>query len=79
MMFKFFDKYGLVIFNPQMNDVKRLLIPVFKHELENYRAHATKLISISAGLDEEYHAQVKIRPINLFVNNENGQIPPRSA
>ena len=73
MMFKFFDKYGLVIFNPQMNDVKRLLIPVFKHELENYRAHATKLISISAGLDEEYHAQVKIRPINLFVNNENGR------
>lgn len=73
MMFKFFDKYGLVIFNPQANDVKKLLIPVFKHELENYRAHATKLITISAGLDEEYHAQVKIRPINLFVNNENGR------
>lgn len=73
MMFKFFDKYGLVIFNPQTEDVKRLLVPVFRKEIENYRAHATKLISVSAGLDEEYHAQVKIRPINLFVNNERGR------
>lgn len=73
MMFKFFDKYGLVIFNPQAEDVKRLLVPVFRKEIENYRAHATKLISVSAGLDEEYHAQVKIRPINLFVNNERGR------
>jgi len=73
MMFKFFDKYGLVIFNPQATDVKRLLLPVFRNELENYRTHATKLIQVSAGLDEEYHAQVKIRPINLFVNNENGR------
>ncbi len=73
MMFKFFDKYGLVIFNPQASDVKRMLLPVFRNELENYRTHASKLIQISAGLDEEYHAQVKIRPINLFVNNENGR------
>lgn len=55
-MFKFFDKYGFIIFNPQTDDVKRLLVPV-KQEIENYRAHATKLISVSAGLDEEYHAQ----------------------
>jgi bacillithiol biosynthesis cysteine-adding enzyme BshC len=73
MMFKFFDKYGLLIFNPQAEDVKKLLIPIFRQEIENYRVHATKLISVSAGLDEEYHAQVKIRPINIFVNNENGR------
>lgn len=73
MMFKFFDKYGLVIFNPQATDVKRLLLPVFRSELENYRTHASKLIQVSAGLDEEYHAQVKIRPVNLFINNENGR------
>ncbi|KAB2907322.1 MAG: bacillithiol biosynthesis cysteine-adding enzyme BshC [Ignavibacteriales bacterium] len=73
MMYKFFDKYGLVICNPQTEEIKRLLIPVFRHEIENYRTHASKLIQVSAGLDEEYHAQVKIRPINIFINNETGR------
>lgn len=71
MIFRLFDKYGLLILNPQNENVKRELIPIFREEILNYRTHTEQLIKVSAKLEEEYHAQVKIRPVNLFYNHEN--------
>ena len=73
LLFWLFDQYGLVIFDPQDVKVKELLKPVFKKEINDFRNHTEKLVNISASLEELYHAQVKIRPINLFYNYDEGR------
>lgn len=73
LMFHFFDKDGLILFDPQDKNVKELLKPIFLNEIKNFREHTEKLIEVSAELEDEYHAQVKVRPINLFMNYENGR------
>jgi bacillithiol biosynthesis cysteine-adding enzyme BshC len=73
LLFWLFDQYGLIIFDPQDVKVKELLKPVFKKEINDFRNHTEKLVNISASLEELYHAQVKIRPINLFYNYDEGR------
>jgi len=73
LMFNYFDQYGVILFDPQQNGIKKLLKPIFQEELLNYRQHSEKLILRSAALEETYHAQVKVRPINLFMMYENGR------
>ena len=68
-----FDEYGLVILDPQDKKIKDLLRPVFKQEITDFRKHSEKLIQASAVLEEMYHAQVKVRAINLFYNFEEGR------
>ncbi len=63
----------LILFDPQDIEVKRLLTPIFKKEISGFRAHSEKLVNISARLEEEYHAQVKVRPINLFYHTDEGR------
>jgi len=72
-LFKIFDDTGLIIFNPQDVEVKKLLIPIFKKELIDFKKHTNDLLLTSADLDENYHAQVKIKPINLFMSDETGR------
>lgn len=71
LLFHFFDEFGLVIFNPTEKAVKEILKPIFTNEIENYKHHAQKSVELSAELDDVYHAQVKVKPINLFML-ENG-------
>lgn len=66
LMIKLFDEYGLIVFNPAHPDVKKLLTPIFSHEITSYRDHTGYLVERSAELEEIYHAQVKVKPINLF-------------
>src|SRR3989339_234360 len=73
LLFWLFDQYGLIIFDPQDVKIKELLKPVFKKEINDFRNHTEKLVNISANLEELYHAQVKIRPINLFYNYDEGR------
>jgi bacillithiol biosynthesis cysteine-adding enzyme BshC len=73
LMFDFFDEYGLVIFDPQDDEVKKLLKPVFKKEITDFRAHTEKLVHVSATLEELYHAQVKVKPVNLFLRVDEGR------
>ncbi len=68
-----FDKYGLIIFNPLDNKVKSLLKPVFRKEIVDFREHTEKLVYVSATLEEIYHAQVKVKPVNLFLRVDNGR------
>ncbi len=78
LMIKLFDDYGLIVFNPLDSEVKKLLTPIFSEEITNYRAHTIQLVERSAELEETYHAQVKVKPINLFFieNNERLLIEP---
>lgn len=68
-----FDKHGLILFDPQDKELKKLLIPVFQNEISGFREHTEKLVNVSATLDEIYHAQVKVRPVNLFYNYADGR------
>jgi bacillithiol biosynthesis cysteine-adding enzyme BshC len=73
LLFWLFDKHGLIILDPQDVIIKNLLKPVFKKEINDFRIHTEKLVNISAKLEELYHAQVKVRPVNLFYSNEDGR------
>ena len=78
LLHSIFDKYGIIFFDPADSTVKKELSPVFKQELMNYRKHTDALVLRSAELEETYHAQVKVRPINLFLieNKERLAIEP---
>lgn len=73
LIFWLFDEYGLVIFDPQDISVKQLLKPIFSKEINNFQAHTEKLIQRSADLEELYHAQVKVKPVNLFYHTDDGR------
>lgn len=73
LIYQIFDDTGLIIFNPQDKEVKRLLQPIFSKELVDYKKHTKDLLLVSADLDDTYHAQVKIKPINLFLSDETGR------
>ncbi|GJQ63192.1 MAG: putative cysteine ligase BshC [Melioribacteraceae bacterium] len=73
LMFEVFDEEGLVIFNPNDDKVKTLLKPVFEKEIRDFRPHTDTLVTRSAELEELYHAQVKVKPVNLFINEKDGR------
>jgi len=73
LLFKIFDETGLIIFNPQDVEVKRLLKPIFEKELNNYHKHLKSVLTVSANLEENYQTQVKVKPINLFMSDESGR------
>ena len=73
LLFKLFDEFGLIIFDPQDIKVKQLLKPIYLKEINDYNLHTQKLISVSAELEELYHAQVKVKPVNLFYHTEEGR------
>jgi bacillithiol biosynthesis cysteine-adding enzyme BshC len=68
-----FGDYGLIILDPQDRKIKKLLRPIFKKELEDYRFHADSSIQRSAQIDDDYHAQVKVKPVNLFITENKGR------
>ena len=68
-----FNEYGLVILDPQDKRLKELLKPVFKKEISEFRNYTDKLVHTSAELEEVYHAQVKVKPVNLFLNVDDAR------
>ena len=73
LLFWLFDQYGLVIFDPQDKAIKDLLKPIFKKEVTDFAVHTQKLILTSAKLEENYHAQVKVKPVNMFYHTDDGR------
>ncbi len=73
LTFWLFDQYGLIIFDPQDKKIKEMMRPLFRKELTNFRKHTEKIVSVSAELEDLYHAQVKVRPVNLFYSTDGGR------
>jgi len=69
-----FDEYGLVVFDPTDKKVKESLKPIFQNEVTNFSKSSALLVERSAELEELYHAQVKVKPINLFYNDGNERL-----
>ncbi len=74
LMINYFDEYGLIVFNPADISVKKLLAPLFAKEISEFMNHTGFLVERSAELEEVYHAQVKVKPINLFYLEENERV-----
>jgi len=74
LMIRLFDEYGLIIFNPLDSDVRKLLTPVFTKEITEFGEHTGDIVERSAELEEVYHAQVKVKPINLFYIDEKERL-----
>ena len=74
LMIALFDEYGLIVFNPVDPNVKKILAPIFYKEVAEFSDHAGYLVERSAELEEIYHAQVKVKAINLFYMEENERL-----
>lgn len=65
-----FNKYGLIVVNPDNSDLKRLFTPIILKEL--LEQPSEKIVQEqSEKLAELYKAQAFARPINLFYLNDN--------
>ncbi len=73
LLYWLFDEYGLVILDSQDSEVKSLLKPIFTKEVNDFAIQTQKLIQTSARLEENYHAQVKVKPVNLFYHTDEGR------
>lgn len=63
---KVLGKHAIILLDPYDVEAKRMLKPVFEKEFQSYPRTSEEVIKQSAGLEEEYHVQVKPRVINLF-------------
>ncbi len=63
---KALGKHPIILLDPYDPAAKRLLKPVFEKEFQSYPRTSEEVIKQSAGLEEEYHVQVKPRVLNLF-------------
>jgi bacillithiol biosynthesis cysteine-adding enzyme BshC len=74
LMIQLFDEFGLIVFNPTDSAVKKILYPLFVKEMTEFGDHTGLLVERSAELEEVYHAQVKVKPINLFYIEEHERL-----
>ncbi len=70
-----FDGEGLVIISPNDPRLKRLLVPLLEREITEYPRTSQIVIAQSAELEQRYHAQIKARPVNLFLFHKGGRYP----
>ena len=75
MMNVLLEDSGLIFLDSNDAEIKQLLLPVFRNEFANTPQSCQLVIDQSAILERQYHAQVKPRPINLFLFHEKGRYP----
>ena len=71
---------GLIFIDPHDVELKQLVAPVFRRELEETPRLCQAVVDRSDQLEGRYHAQVKPRPINAFLFHQGGRygIEPHS-
>lgn len=72
---------GLVFFNPNDPQLKKLLAPVFRKELEHTPRTCQLVVDQSFEVEKQYHAQIKPKPVNLFFFHNAGRylIEPKAS
>lgn len=66
---------GLTLFAQDDQRVKRLAVPVWRKEVESWEDSDAALRGVSEALASDYHAQVHIRPSNLFMLRDGQRRP----
>jgi bacillithiol synthase len=76
-----FPDAGLVFISANNQGLKRILSPLFVREVTQYPITSQIVIGQSAELEQQYHAQVKPKSVNLFLFHKGGRylIEPREA
>lgn len=64
---------GLVFLNPNDPQLKKLLSPVFRRELEQTPRTCQLVVDQSVEVEKQYHAQIKPKPVNLFFFHNAGR------
>lgn len=64
---------GLVFLDPHDKEIKKLLAPLFKRELAETPKFCQCVIDQSAGIEKNYHAQIKPKSLNLFLFHNEGR------
>ncbi|MGH2568504.1 MAG: bacillithiol biosynthesis cysteine-adding enzyme BshC, partial [Bacteroidota bacterium] len=64
---------GLIFLDPNDPEVKKLVAPIFKKDLEETPKLCQLVIDQSAELEKNYHAQIKPKPVSLFLFHEGGR------
>jgi bacillithiol biosynthesis cysteine-adding enzyme BshC len=70
---------GLVFVSSNDKRLKQILSPIFLKEIQEYPRVSQLIIQRSAELEEQYHAQIKTKAMNLFLISKGGRyfIEPR--
>ena len=69
-----FPDAGLVFLDPDDERLKRLAAPLFRREIEDYETAHARLADASDALEADgFHAQVRTRPTNLFLLDDDGR------
>jgi bacillithiol biosynthesis cysteine-adding enzyme BshC len=79
LMNRYFEDSGIVFLNPMHPEFKQILKPIFQKEISSVTKISQLVIDKSAELEEHYHAQIKSKPLNLFLFHKDGRyhIEPR--
>jgi bacillithiol synthase len=64
---------GLIFFDPHNTTTKRILSPIFEQEIKNVSRTCKLVITQSELVEQQYHAQVKPRSVNLFIFYNGGR------
>ncbi len=72
LYFELFDDYGILLFDSDNPRTKKLLIEIFRKEIENFELHSEDAVFCSADVEENYEATVKVRPVNLKMTYKKG-------
>ncbi len=64
----FLGEESIVLMNPEDCRIKELAAPLLRRELSEYETTYTALKETSDVLSENYHAQVRVRPGNIFLS-----------
>jgi bacillithiol biosynthesis cysteine-adding enzyme BshC len=70
-----FEDFGLVFISSNDQEVKHLLAPLFEKEIAGFPRTSQLMIARSAELEENYHAQIKPRSVNLLLFHKGGRYP----
>ena len=74
-MRKLFDGTGLVFISADDVRLKRLSIPLFRRELEDYQTVTAYIQAAGQKLETDFHAQVHASPTNLLLFEAEGRLP----
>ncbi len=76
---RYFSDEGLIFISPNDSRLKKIVSPIFQKEITELPKVSQLIIQRSAELEEQYHAQIKTKALNLFMFHKGGRymIEPR--
>lgn len=69
-----FPESGFVFMDVDDPRLKRLVVPLYRREIEAPTASTERVREAGARLEETYHVQVRPRPTNLFLLEDDGRL-----